>query len=207
MAATAARKLFVNWYTKTLQVSDTNGGIFALPPFNKYETIPLEIVIVQPDGSQFNKFSRVDISSLSISVAINDTYDDASPLAYQPTFSKDEDTNTFSGELALNTVAMNAYIGAASTKDAFFEIEIQEGTARSKIFLAEIELQNSVTTTATTTPTPIDEFYTKAQSEQQFIKRVMPAGEQITMTSPSGTFQRIIGVSDAGQEIDQVLPT
>ena len=207
MAATAARKLFVNWYNKTLQVSDTNGGAFALPTFNKYETIPFEIVIVQPEGSQFQRFNRVDISNLSLSIAINDTYDDAAPLAYQPSFSKDEDTNTFSGELALNTAAMNSYIGGQSTAAAFFEIEIQEGTARSKIFVGSITLQNAVTQNAVTTPTPVDEYFTKAQTEQQFVKKVMPSSEQITITSPMNLYQRIIGVGDDGMPIDNILPT
>ena len=44
---TATRKLFVNWDSKTLQVSDTNGGAFTLPYFNKYETVPFEVVIVE----------------------------------------------------------------------------------------------------------------------------------------------------------------
>lgn len=206
MPATANLRLFVNWYLRSLQISDTNSGTFVLPSFRKYETVPLEIVIVEPDGTQFNRFSRVDISNLSLSVAINDTYDDAAPLAYQNTFSKDETTNTFKGELALNTAALNTYIGSADSKSGYFEIEMQEGTARSKICTQLITLYNAVTQTAVTVPTPADEYLTKAQQQAQFAQKVMPAGEQFTITSPGGLYTRTFGVDDGGAAIDIILP-
>lgn len=208
MAATVKRRLFVNWFTKSLQVSDRKSGEFVLPPFNKYETVPFEIVIVEPDteATGLNRFARVDISNLSISIAIHSGYDTSSPLAYQNTFTKDETNNVFSGELALNTAAMNAYIGANESKTGLLEIEIQEGTARNKIFTGSITLQNAVTQVTATAPTPVDEYLTKAQTSAQFVQKIMPAGELFTITSPSGAYQRIIGVDDGGAAIDQILP-
>ncbi len=206
MAATANLRLFVNWYLRSLQISDTNSGIYVLPFIRKYETLPLEIVIVEPDGTQFNRFSRVDISNLSISVAINDTYDDASPLCYQNTFTKDETNNIFKGELALNTGAFNTYLGSADSKSAYFEIEMQEGTARSKIYTQLINVYNAVTQTAVTVPSPLDEYLTKAQQSAQFAQKIMPAGEQFTITSPGGLYTRTFGVDDGGAPIDIILP-
>lgn len=208
MAATATRKLFVNLSTKKLQVSDVKSGEFVLPYFNKYETVPLEICIVEPSLQVLgvDRYSRVDISNLSISVAINDTFDDASPLVYQNTFTKNEDANVFSGELALNTAALNTYLGSSDSKSAYFEIEIQEGTARNKIYTGVITLQNAVTQVSSTVPTPVDEYLTKAQISAQFVQKILPAGEQITITSPSGTYQRILGVDDGGAAIDIILP-
>jgi len=208
MPATAVRRLFVNWWTKQLQISDRNSGPFTLPPFNKYETVPFEIVIVEPavESTRLSTFSRVDISNLSISVAINDTFDDASPLAYQPTWTKDKDENVFSGQLELNTAALNTYLGSNSSLTPYFEIEIQEGTARSKIYQATVTLKNSVTNISPSAPSPVDEYFTKAQTSAQFVQKVMPASEQLTFTSPSGTYQRIIGVDDGGAPIDTILP-
>ena len=124
--ATATRKLFVNLANKTLQVSDRNGSAFTLPAFNKYEVIPFDVVLVEPDPDlpSLQAFRRVDISNLSLSIALNDTYDDASPLCYQNTFSKNEDTNVFSGSLSLATAALNSWLNA-NTKSAYFEIEVQ----------------------------------------------------------------------------------
>lgn len=208
MAATATRKLFVNLATKKLQVSDAKSSEFVLPWFNKYETVPFEICIVEPSlvALGLERFSRVDISAVSLSVAINDTFDDATPLAYQNTFTKNEDTNVFSGELSLNTSALNTYVGSADSKTAYFEIEIQEGTARLKIFTAVVTIQNGVTQVGTVAPSPVDEYVTKAAADAQYVRKVMPAGEQITITSPSGTYQRILGVDDGGAAIDIILP-
>lgn len=206
--ATATRKLFVNFQTKSLQISDRNGGVFSLPAFNKYETVPLEIVIVESDltTTGLPKYRRMDISALSLSVAINQTFDSASPLAYQPTFSKDEEQNVFSAELALNTAAMNTYLGSSDSKSAYFEVEVQEGVCRSKIFTAVITLQNAVTQVTATTPTPVDEYLTKAQTVAQFMPRIGEAAGQLTFTSPGNIYQRIIGVEDDGSPIDQIVP-
>lgn len=208
MSATATRKLFANFQTKALQISDRNGGLFVLPPFNKYETVPLQIVLVESDltSSGLPKYTRLDVSSLSLSVAINQTYDSAAPLAYQPTFAKDEQLNMFSAELALNTAALNAYLGSADSKSAYFEIEVQEGTARTKVYTAIVALQNAVTQVGGTVPSPVDEYLTKAQQVAQFMPRVGEASAQLTFTSPGSVYQRIIGVSDTGEPIDQILP-
>jgi len=208
MAATANRRIFCNWFTKKLQLSDMKSGEFVFPVFNKYETVPFEVVIVEPDltGARIESFSRVDISNLSLSIAIHSGYDTASPLAYQTTFTKNEELNTFTGELALNTVAMNAFIAAQSSVSAYLEIEIQEGTARSKIYLGQITLQNAVTQVSSTAPVPLDEYLTKAATLQQFVPRVGEPGSQITITSPGGTYQRIYGVDDGGAPIDIILP-
>ena len=205
---TATRKLFVNWLTKQLQVSDSNGGIVTLPPFNKYENVPFEIVVVEPDTSAIGpaKWTRVDISALSMSMALNDTYDDATPLAYQNAFSKDETLNVFSGSLSVNTAALNAWLGSSAYKDGIFEIEIQEGLNVSKIYQVGIRVQNSVAQVGATVPSPVDEYYTKAQADQQFVKPVGDAGRQITITSPGGIYQRVFGVSDNGEPIDQTFP-
>lgn len=206
--ATAKRRLFVNWYTKTLQVSDRVGSPFVLPHFNKYEVVPLEIVIVEPDleSKGILRFSRVDISNLSVSVALNDTYDDAAPLAYQNTFTKDETQNVFTGDLSLSTAALNSWLSSSEYKDAYFEIEIQEGSNISKVYLSTVRVYQSVSQVGAIVPSPVDEYYTKAQNDQQFLKPISGPGVQHTLTSPGNVYQRIFGVTDDGQPIDQILP-
>lgn len=206
MSATAKRKLFVNFLEKRLQISDINGGTFTLPQFNKYEEVPFEVVIVEPANSSrvIDRFSRLDISALTLSIAINDTFDDAAPLAYQNTFTKDEVNNVFSGELSLNTSALNTYLGASDSKTAYIEIAITEGTARSVIYIGTITLQNAVTQSGAVVPTPVDEYYTKAQADSQFVRKI--ENGFVTVTSPNGLYQRIFGVDDGGAAIDQILP-
>lgn len=205
MPATAKRRLFVNWINKTLQASDRDGGPIALPFFNKYETVPFEVVILQPDVARVGLagFSRLDITPLSLSMAINQTFDSAATLAYQPVFAKDETENVFSGELALNTALLNAYLGAADSKPAYFEIEMQEGTARNKILTIPITLQNAVTQVGAIVPGPVDEYLTKAQMFQQFVPKLLGPGETITFTTPDGLNQRVLGAGNGQVAIDQ----
>lgn len=207
--ATATRKIFVNWLTKQLQVSDQNGGQVVLPPFYKYETVPWEVVIVEPDTSSVGvqKWRRVDISNLSLAMAINNTLDDATPLCYQSSFNKDEDLNIFSGSLAINTAAMNSHIGSSSEVDVYFEIETQEGAeSANKVYQVGIKVKNSVAPIGAVVPTPVDEYFTKNQTTSQFMPNVGPAGRQQTYTSPGNVYQRIIGVTDEGQPVDQIVP-
>lgn len=207
MAAT--RKLFVNLDTKKLQVSETNGGIFVLPNFNKYENVAFKVVIVETDRSAVGPpgWSRVDIGNLSMSMALNDSYDDASPLAYQNTFTKNEEDNSFEGSLSLNTAALNSWLTSSDpSKSAFFEIEIQEGSNVVKLYVQTVTVQNAVAQVGAVVPSPVDEYYTKAQADQQFEKPVGEPGRQKTYTSPSNLYQRIIGVTDEGLPIDQIVP-
>ena len=85
-------------------------------------------MLLEPTGNLTNPLSTVDISSLSIQVAIGDP--DSSPEALQTTFSKDTSTNKFSGTLNINTSEMIAAFNAATgnTISRFLEIEV-EGTA------------------------------------------------------------------------------
>lgn len=207
MPATALRRLFVNKETKTLQISDRNGGPFQLPRFTKYETVPLAITIVEPDLTAVgvNRFARVDISPLALTVSINDTLDDATVLVQQTSWTKDEIDNVFSGELAMNVANMNSYVGSNSTVSAYLEIEWSESTARSKVVIP-ITIENAVTQPGSAGPAPATEYYTKAEVDALFLSNILGPGRQITITSPANAYQRILGVDDGGLEIDQIVP-
>lgn len=204
----ADRKLFANQATKILQISDLNGGQFVLPAFNKYEVIPLRVVILEPDTAAVGlpRFARVDVSNLSLAVALNDTYDDATPLAYQNTFSKDEVTNEFYGNFSLNTAALNTWLGSNSSLTAYFEIEVQDGTKNQKIYQAQVTVKNSVLQAGAVVPSPVDDYFTKAQNIAQFLRHNNEAGIQAAFMSPDGAYIRIIGCGNGGVPIDQILP-
>lgn len=207
MPATALLRLFVNKESKTLQVSDRNGAAFVLPYFNKYETVPLAVTIVEADlnSAGLDRFSRVDVSPLSLLIAIHSGFDTATPLTQQMIWVKDEVDNVFSGELPLNVAALNSFVGNNETVGAFLEIEWSEGTARTKAVFP-ITISNSITQPGSAGPSPATEYFTKNETSSQFMPKVGPAGGQQTYTSPNGLYQRIIGVDDGGLAIDQVVP-
>lgn len=199
-------RLYVNVATKTLLAGPNTSRPFTLPAFNKYETVPLQIVLVQPDPDNSLQYTKPEIGAMSLRVAVNDTYDDGTPLAQQTTFNKDTTARTFTGELALNTSGFNSWLGSSASKTGYFEIEVLEGTARRKVLVVDLTVKNSVQQVTTTAPAPEDEYYTKAEIDQMFAKFLNAAGYTITFRSPAATFERIIGVGDDGTPIDQIAP-
>lgn len=203
-----SRKLFVNWWTKKLQLSDESATPVDPPIFQKYETVPLQVVIVEPCSPWGpNNFVRVDITGISLTVAINDTLDDATPLASQSTFTKVTATNTFTGELSLNTAGMNSYIGSNSEKAAYLEIECIEGaSARPKIYTNAITLRGSLLQVATTSPDTNQEYLTRQQMEGIFVPFRLKPGQTISIPSAGSVYERILGANDDGSEQDDMLP-
>lgn len=121
-------KLFVDIFNRKLVTSATSDFPVQLPNIFREDHIELEIMLLEPTGNLTSPLSTVDISSLSIQVAIGNP--DASPEALQTTFTKDTSTNKFSGDLNTNTTEMIAAFTAASgnTLSRFLEIEV-EGTS------------------------------------------------------------------------------
>ena len=205
--ATAYRKVFVNWTTKLLQAGEQDSSPVTLPEFNKYESVPFHVVIVEPDPVIPNKFNRVDISNLTLKASLNDTLDDAAPLAEQSTWTKDTNENTFSGEFDLNTSNLNTLVGSNTSIQAYFQFTAVDSAGGRRVLYQEtVTVTNSVIQPTTTSPDPVVTYYTAAETDGLFLKAVNGAGVQLTMISPSGNYQRIWGVDDAGQPIDQILP-
>jgi len=203
-----ARKIFVNWQTKKLQLSDESATPVDPPTFQRYETVPLCIVIIEPcDPWGPNDFQRIDITNVSLKVAINDTLDDASPLAEQATWTKNTANNTFEGNLVLNNPTFNSWIGSSETKSAYLEIEATEGVApRVKIYSSAITVKGSVLQPTTTSPDPTREYYTKQEMEGIFVQFRLQPGQTISIPNPANTHERIIGCQDDATELDSVIP-
>lgn len=207
--ATAYRNTFLNWVEKRLQQSLVNGGEFVLPNWHKYESVPLRFYLVEPEieSAGPDEFARVDISNLSLRVTVNDTLDDATPLAEQQTWTKDSSQNTFAGQLDLNTAAMNAYVGSSASVNAYLQVAVSEtGGVWRVVYQRTITIENSVAQPTTTSPDPTKTYRTAEESDGLYLTPVMRAGIQLVAISPDGTKQRIWGVDNAGAPIDQVLP-
>lgn len=200
-----SRKLFVNWHTRKRQRSDVSGGpdVVSRLGFAKYENAPLEIVLIEPDPNTPgpNNFIRVDITDLSLKVVINDSLDDATPLVQQTTWTKNTGDSTFTGYLDLNTGTMNTYMGSAD-KTPYFEIEITDsGGGRVKVLTEPCDVIVGVAQVTTTSPDPSQVYYTAAEIEGMFMRRILGPGETLTLQNNVGG-QRILGLRDDGTPQD-----
>lgn len=120
--------LFVDIHGRKLVKSAASEFPVNLPTLFREDWVDLEIQLLEPSGTISSPYSVVDISSLSIKVAIGNPDDD--PEAFQDTFTADTTTNIWAGNLNINTTEMAAAFTAATgdTIDRYFEIEI-EGTS------------------------------------------------------------------------------
>lgn len=202
-----ARKLFVNWHTRRRQKNDLSASLDAVATmgFLKFEQYPFEVVIVEPDpAGGLNSFTRVDITGLTLKMAINDTLEDATPLAETSggSWTKDTSRMVFSGTLNLNTAAMTTYIDG--DKSPYFELEVTDGTNRVKILQEVCAVAKSLMTVATTSPDPSRVYLDFNEQMGIFVPRAMANGDSISIPSPSGIYRRIIGCNDDGTARDDI---
>jgi len=201
------RKIWCNWTDKRLQRSNVDGTSIRIPEFRQYETIPFQVTFVEPSAADpLASYSLLDISNSTLTVSLNDTLDDATPLAEATggDWSKDTSQNYFRGELVVNTSAMNTYVDAAS-KALYFQIELVDGTGRSRAYTELTTIKQSVTQVATSSPDPAKEYYTKDESTGLFRGTRFGNGEQLTLVSPDGTHERILGIDNDGNLINFLI--
>ncbi len=121
-----ALNLFIDTQNRTLVSSATNATPVTLDGFIREDTIGLIITLLKPTGNITNPFSIVDISNLTLKVALGTR--DGTANALQSTWTKDTTAGvmTFSGDLVINTTEINNLLSSAETIEQFLEVEVQE---------------------------------------------------------------------------------
>lgn len=206
--ATNFKNLWVNWEEKRLQQSDLNGGDFVLPDFMKYEEVPFRVRILERDPAGVPEgWAIVSVAPFTLAITINDTLDDASPLADQQVWVPDTTLNKFEGVLQLNTPAMNAYVGSAISVNAYFQITLSQGGGQpTPIYQRPIKILNSVNQPTTTSPDVTKVYRTADESDLVYLTAIGKPGQFRAELSPSGNYARYTGVDDGGAPIDLILP-
>lgn len=192
----AAKKIFWNWVSGKIQLSDTSAA--EVPSgfwdFYKYSGRPFTIGIIEPCfpfGP--NNFARVDITALALSVSISSTLDNATPEAEQTSWTKDTTNMTFSGSLELNTTPMNTYIGSSDSLTGYFQIKIT-GTEGAEPFRRTVNLKQSATKPATTAPDAVKIYPTLDEVLGMCLPRVLGPGESLVLQDGNSQVLRVIGV-------------
>lgn len=202
-----------------------NGGN---PPqftgFFQGQHLQLRIWPVRPSGTSIgNAFTPVPLTAFDgIKIAVGKRAGTPTPLALagmgtsypfaaQTTPDSDGVSGYWSGELNLNTTAMNTEIGSNDTATAWLEIVVvRSGNPR-------VILQQQITITAVvldpsgavSLPGAATEYFTKDEIRALFVpwdarNRAECSGRRIILTSPAGTATREIGVADDGSGVDNL---
>jgi hypothetical protein len=186
----------------TKQLVNFNGSATALPDFYQSNSQLFRVQVVDKSANVIDAYTVRDLTGAGLRMAIGDTPTGASggptPLALQDTFTWDSDNKWFYATLAFNVVAVDTFIGSAASKTAYLEINLTESGSRTTLLQQTFTLKAVVDELTSVAPTPTDQYLTKAEILNQFVKKVGDAGEKIVLKSPNGVYGLEFGVNDDG---------
>ena len=186
-----------------------NGSITSIPPLFQSNVQTVRVAVVDPTGLFNPAYQLVDLAGYGLRASVGDTPTGSSggptPLALQDTFVWDSDGKFFEADLALNTVAIDSFIGALASKGAYFELNLTKDGNRETILQTNITLKAVVDELLSVAPTPTDQFLTKAECLALFAKLVNNLGTRITLRSQNGIYGRELGVNNDGSALDDLI--
>jgi len=137
--------------------------------------------------------------------------DGSTVLASQTSWTANAANNTLAAALNLNTANMQtafpALPGGFSTKTlaAILEFQINDGTGELTCYKRNITIDREWNTTGSPVAIPGVTYYNSDEINALFARKLGEAGGTITLTSPNGTYQRILGVNNDGSGQDDIV--
>ena len=196
--ATVNLTLFVNVTRRLLQASTTDGTSVDVPEFTYGDTYDLKVCLLEQTGTIRPAFTVLAPGSLGLKVGIG--VRGSTPLVLQDTF-------TPSGNFLIGSLDCTP-AGYASAIDAgtplYLEIKAGDGNFKT-VFQELCTNRRSVTTVTSVAPAPSADYYTRAEIDALFLKKVNGPGVTVTWTSPDGLSQRISGCNDDKSAQDDVI--
>lgn len=182
----------------------------SLPDLFQSNTISLQIQVADPGPSSTpvqvtqQQYVVANMGAFGMRAAIGDTPEGVTgptPIALQDTMVWDPVNLWFAGDIALNTTAVNDFIGTSAVKPAYFEVNLTLLTTRTTILQITFNLKAVVDELAGVVPTPTDVFLTAAETKAQFVPQKGAAGQTFILVSPDGTKSMELGVDNNGNFI------
>jgi len=181
------------------------GSVPSLPPLFQSNVKTIRVQVVDPTGNPMNPYSLVDLAGYGLRASVGDTPTGTAggptPLALQDTFVWNAAGSYFQADLALNTIAIDGFLGAAPAKQAYFEINLTFAGNRTTILQTIFQLKAVVDELTSVAPTPTDQYLTKAECNALYAKKIGLPGERQVYTSASGLHQIEKGCNDDGSEM------
>jgi hypothetical protein len=186
-----------------------NGSPTSIPALFQGNTQDFEITFVDPPTGLQGSYTKVDLGTDGLRVAIGDTPTGTpggpTPLAIQTTWTWDSANKNFTASIALNTAAIDSFLGTAASKQAYFEVNVTTAGNRITTLQTTFPLDAVVDEQTSTAPTPTDQYLTKAEQLAAFVQYISANGKTIVLKSPSGIYGRELGVADDGSPIDNII--
>lgn len=200
----ALLKLVAHRAAGTLVRSQSNPSAYSLPPLVQGDTISLQVSVVEDNPTAgIGRVSYVNLGAYSLKVGIGSVPlgdGSVSPFALATAFTLNAEQNTFSGSLALNATALTTWLGTASTKQAWLEIELYD-TASAEyetVYGGTVTIRAQLLAVGSTVTLPGDTALGSSEAAATYVRKYGEAGGSIILTSPDGTKQVMLYVDDDG---------
>jgi hypothetical protein len=181
---------------------------FQINPVFQGSILQLRVYPVRPtprNSAPF--FTKEDISNLSLRIMLGARGGGENILAAQYTWAKNNAEGYFYADLNLNTAPMNAAIGASEVFTTYFEIALGNGGIYRTVAQFQVQILATVKDPdgAPVEVPGLGPYLTAADAAAIFVKRRSDPGETITLVSPDGSRERILGCNDDGSAQDDVI--
>lgn len=200
-------RLYIDRQNKTLVNYNATGSVTNLPALFQSNVVTLQVSVVDPVNS-LGTFSLADLNGFGLRVSVGDTPTGTAggpaPLALQDTFVWNAGGKYFQADLALNTAAIDTFIGALASKAAYFEVNVTGPNGRDTILQTTLTLKAVVDELTSVAPNPVDQYFTKAEILALFALKVGKPGDRIVFISADGTAERELGVNNDKSGIDNL---
>jgi len=189
-----------------------NGSPSSLPDQFQSNNISLRVQCVNPSLSTLplgsTTYSIQNMSTFGMRVAVGDTPEGAvgpTPLALQTGMAWDGPSSSFLGTLALNTAAIDGFLGTKASASAYFEVNLTILGTRITILQTQFTLRAVVDELSGTAPVPTDQYATLNESKALFMPRTGAPGDVLTLTSPNGLIKVELGIDNNGQFTTNII--
>jgi len=200
-------KLTVDRQNKTLV--SFSGSVGSIPDCFQSNILSLQIQIVDPTGSFNPAYSIVDMNGFGLRASVGGaptgTSGGPTPLALQDTFAWDSTNKWFTADLALNTTAIDNFIGALQLATAYFELNLTASGNRLTILQKPFALRAVVDELTSTAPSPTDQYLTRAEIISQFMPLKGANGQTFILVSPNGSISAELGIDNNGNLTTKIL--
>ncbi len=204
----AAQELIIDLQRK-LFVADLRGAEWQFPSPYHSENLCLNVRFLKlnPEGDPFfnlGHFTLVPISGSALTIAILQASNNT-VLASQTSWTYDSGTNIITGFLNLFQSAMVTAIGSSASLVCKIVLKIVTASDGTYVVTSPLTVLLDPIVAGVPAPTPSFAYYTAAEMDARYLKKISDPGETWTSKSPDGVHQRILGMRNDGSAQDDVI--
>lgn len=204
--------IYIDIINRRLVKGLDNSDLFPFTEAYGCSQLNLAVIPVMPTYAPTGgKFTKVDISGLTLKCYVGPRAGASAVKASQTTWTKVYDpgvtTGKFTAELDLNTSEMNTAIGSNDSYSSFVEFWLTENGMARQVYQGPFTVYAAVfDSTGSALPTSASNYLTREECIEMFVRFFgNAAGKTIETVSPDGASSRITGCNNDKSAKDDLI--